>query len=75
MFSLEEKKKIADAVEKVLIEINHPEMPKDNPMFTLHVVGKKSWSYADILPNHTYKDTKPTITKWNENARLLMKGE
>lgn len=51
MFSTEEKRKIAAALEKVLLEINHPEMPKERPYFKLHVDGKEDWSWADIEPN------------------------
>ena len=51
MFSIEEKHKIAAAVEKVLLELNHPEMPKERPVFYLRVEGKASWSWADIEPN------------------------
>jgi len=70
MFSIAEKKRIAEAVEKVLLEINHPEMPKEKPKFKLHIDGKESWSYADIEPNWVYDgDKKPTTTIWNENAR------
>ena len=70
MFSIAEKKRIAEAVEKVLLEINHPEMPKEKPKFKLHIDGKESWSYADIEPNWVYdEDKKPTTTIWNENAR------
>lgn len=69
MFSRKEKQKIADAVEKVLLEINHPEMPKEKPKFNLHVEGKESWSWADILPNWTYENKEPKTTEWNENSR------
>ena len=69
MFSLEEKRKISEAVEKVLLEIDHPEMPKDRPDFRLHVDGKESWSWADIEPNWKYENGGATTTVWNENAR------
>ena len=72
MFSTNEKKRIADAVEKILLEINHPEMPKERPSFKLHVDGKESWSWADIEPNWTYEGTHPKTTEWNENARIYM---
>jgi len=52
MFSTEEKQKIADVVEMVLLSFNHPEMPKEKPNFKLHVDGKEDWSWADIVPNH-----------------------
>ena len=70
MFSKDEKKKISAAIEKVLLEINHPEMPKEKPVFKLHVDGKEGWSFADIEPNWTYTDdNKATTSNWNEKAR------
>ena len=75
MFSKLEKQKIADVVENVLKEIDHPEMPKEKPMFTLHVYGKDVWSWADIEPNHTYDEKTPKTSDWNENAREYMEGE
>ena len=51
MFSTAEKKKIADALERSLLDLNHPEMPKSRPAFKLHVAGKEGWSWADIEPN------------------------
>lgn len=72
MFSIKEKQKIAAAIEKVLLEIDHPEMPKEKPKFKLHVDGKESWSWADIEPNWTYEDRPATTTHWNENARDIL---
>ena len=74
MFSREEKQKISKAVEDILLEINHPEMPKEKPRFHLHVDGKESWSWADILPNWTYGDKEPETTDWNENARKVLRN-
>lgn len=75
MFSREDKKKIAEAVEKVLLEIDHPEMPKEKPMFMLHVNGKEYWSWADIKPNWTYEEEKPETSEWNEKAREVMEDK
>lgn len=72
MFSREEKMKIAAAVEKVLLDINHPEMPKERPSFHLHVDGKESWSWADIMPNWTYEGKVPESSEWNEKARKIL---
>ena len=44
MFSMAEKMLIAGTLEKVLLEIGHPEMPKEKPYFKLHVDGKEKWS-------------------------------
>lgn len=69
-----EKQKIADVIEKVLIEINHPEMPTEKPYFILHVEGKEPWSWADIQPNWTFtKEKPPTTTGWNEHAREILR--
>ena len=77
MFSLREKQDIALKVEKILLSYNHPEMPEEKPMFTLHVDGKEAWSWADIKPNWTFVDNPPSISPFNELSRQLhkIKGE
>jgi len=67
MFSLNQKKKLAAIVERAILDLNHPEMPKEKPVFKLHVDGLESWSWADIAPNWTFDDTnKPDVNPWNE---------
>jgi len=56
MFSVTEKRKIAEEVERLLLELNHPEMPQEKPSFSLHVDGEESGSWADIKPNWTYDE-------------------
>ena len=75
MFSVEEKRKIASAVEKVLLELNHPEMPRERPIFKLHIKGIESWSWADIEPNWIFDKgvKKQGINPWNEQARDILK--
>ncbi len=51
MFSIEEKQHLAEVIEKALLKLNHPEMPKEKPKFKIHIDGKESWSWADIVPN------------------------
>lgn len=53
MFSAEQKHIIAAVVESVLLALDHSEMPKERPVFHLHVRGKEGWSWADIKPNWT----------------------
>lgn len=73
MFSSDEKKKIASEIEKLLLSLNHTEMPKEKPMFHLRVEGAESWSFADIKPNWTFNDNnKPGINLWNENSRKIL---
>lgn len=73
MFSTKEKQMIAEAIEKVLLEINHPEMPTERPEFKLYVEGKESWSWAEIEPNWKYENVAPKTTEWNENARYILR--
>ncbi len=54
MFSPKEKQYIAKEIERILIELDHPEMPVTKPYFKLHVDGEESWSWADIVPNHVH---------------------
>ena len=76
MFSMEQKKQIADAVEKLLLSFDHPEMPKDQVSFTLHVEGENSWSWADIKPNWTFNDLRqPSVNPHNERVAEDMEKE
>ena len=51
MFSVRQKREISDAVQKVLRETNHPELPSGEIQFELHVKGAADWSWADIKNN------------------------
>lgn len=67
MFSKEQKIFIAAEVEKLLLELNHPEMPKEKVDFALHINGKEDWSWADITPNWTFsEDNPPSVNQFNE---------
>jgi carbonic anhydrase len=74
MFSIKEKQFLASEIEKLILGLNHPEMPKEKPGFKLHVDGKESWSWADIEPNWKY-DGKPNPNSWNEIARDVLSCE
>ena len=54
----------ADEVQKILRATKHPELPKGEIEFTLHVYGAESWSWADIQNNGKVKDPNPN--PWNE---------
>ena len=56
MFEPHQKNLIAGVIEKLLLSLNHPEMPKEKPRFILHVDGAESWSWADIEPNWKIKE-------------------
>jgi len=67
MFSQEQKRLIAENIEALLLSFNHPEMPKEKPVFKIHIEGKESWSWADIEPNWKYGiDNPPNVNEFNE---------
>ena len=51
MFSIRQKREISDAVQRILRSTNHPELPKGEITFSLHVEGAEDWSWADIKNN------------------------
>ncbi len=64
MFSVNQKREIADKVQKILKETNHPELPEGEINFHLHIDGAESWSWADIKNNAQV--TNPSINPHNE---------
>lgn len=64
MFSIRQKREIADAVQKILRDTNHPELPAGEIEFKLHVDGAEAWSYADIRNNGAVEA--PEVNPWNE---------
>jgi len=73
MFSVKEKQMIANEIEKLLLSLNHPEMPNEKPKFKLHVDGVTDWSWADIEPNWTYNENnKPGVNPFNEMAKDIL---
>lgn len=51
MFSIRQKRDIADKIQKILRKTNHPELPEGEIKFCLHVKGKENWSWAEIKNN------------------------
>lgn len=51
MFSVKQKREISNAVQTILKDINHPELPDGEISFHLHVDGAEGWSWADIQNN------------------------
>ena len=64
MFSIRQKRDISDKIQKILRDTNHPELPKEEIQFKLHVDGAQSYSWADIQNNGAI--TNPDINPWNE---------
>lgn len=70
MFSAQQKREIAEKVQAVLRETQHPELPAGEIQFLLHVDGAASWSWADIRNNGAVTD--PGVNPWNELAGLRL---
>jgi hypothetical protein len=64
MFSVSQKRQIADSVQSILRATNHPELPKGEIEFTLHVRGAEGWSWAQIQNNGAVRN--PDVNPWNE---------
>ena len=68
MFSVRQKREISEAVQKVLRDTNHPELPEGEITFLLHVMGDEIWSWADIQNNGAVNN--PSINPHNEKQDL-----
>ena len=64
MFSMTQKREIAEKIQQILKETNHPELPEGEISFHLHVDGAESW--ADIKNNGSV--TNPSINPHNERV-------
>lgn len=65
MFSVAQKRAIADKVQQILRETEHPELPTGEIRFILRVEGAESWSWAEIQNNDAAD--KPGVNPWNEH--------
>ena len=65
MFSVEQKRTISAAVQKLLRDTKHPELPLDGEIsFHLHVDGATPVSWADIKNNGAVLN--PSVNPFNE---------
>ena len=64
MFPVEQKRDIANAVQKILRDTGHPELPITEIKFMLHVHGRFQWSWANIKNNRAISN--PLVNPWNE---------
>lgn len=66
MFSVAEKRDIADKIQKVLRDTGHTELPTGEIKFSIPIDGAEAWSWADIKNNGAVFD--PSVNPWNERA-------
>ena len=64
MFSVRQKRDIAEKVQNILRETNHPELPEGEIDFLLRVNGATGMSWADIRNNGAVPV--PSVNTWNE---------
>lgn len=64
MFSVQQKRDISDAVQRILRATQHPELPGGEIQFQLHVDGAETWSWANIRNNSAVIN--PGVNPWNE---------
>lgn len=64
MFSVRQKREIAEKVQQILRETGHPELPDGEIQFHLHVSGAQAWSWADIRNNGAVSN--PAVNPHNE---------
>ena len=64
MFSVRQKREIAEKVQEILRETNHPELPEGEIQFKLAVLGATQISWAAIRNNGAI--TNPSVNPWNE---------
>ena len=74
MFSVQQKREISDAVQKILRSTMHPELPTTGEIsFSLNVAGAEDWNYAVIKNNAAVGD--PGVNPHNELMASLPEGE
>ncbi|HYT08964.1 MAG TPA: hypothetical protein VEL77_15070 [Rugosimonospora sp.] len=73
MFSVSQKREIAEKVQRILRATDRPELPEGEIRFVLHVEGAESWSWADIRNNGSVDF--PSINPWNERQDGAQKQE
>ena len=64
MFSVGQKRNIANSIQQILRDPGHPEVPVTEIEFMLHVHGRFQWSWADIQNNSAVPT--PSVNPWNE---------
>ena len=64
MFSVNQKREISRKIQEIIRETNHPELPKDEIKFQIHIDGAENWSWADIQNNGAVEN--PSVNPINE---------
>lgn len=75
MFSVQQKRDISTAVQKILRDTAHPELPPPEReiTFNLKVIGEEAWSWAEIKNNAAVTD--PDMNPHNEIMAAMPEEE
>ena len=66
MFSIQQKRDISEKIQQILKDTQHPELPKGEINFAIHIKGAESWSWALIENNGAIINPEKTANPWNE---------
>ena len=69
MFSVRQKREIADKIQRILRETDHPELPEGEIQFQIHVDGAQDWFWADIKNNGVVEN--PSVNPHNEMQDVI----
>lgn len=64
MFSVSQKREIADKIQQLLRETGHPELPEEEIQFEIRIKGAEPWSWACVKNNGAVEN--PGVNLWNE---------
>ena len=64
MFSVRQKRDIANKIQQVLRDTGHPELPEGEIQFSIYVAGNSNSSWGRIQNNGTVPN--PSVNSWNE---------
>ena len=64
MFSVRQKREIADKIQQILRDTGHPELPDHEIPFVIKVAGATPWSFAEIKNNSAVPN--PDVNPHNE---------
>ena len=64
MFSIRQKREISEAIQKILRDTGHPELPEGEIQFHIEVWGNNSFSWARIRNNGVVEN--PSFNPHNE---------
>ena len=66
MFSVRQKREISEAIQKILRDTGHTELPETEIKFLIRIDGASPWSWAEIRNNGSVAN--PQVNPHNERT-------